>query len=487
MEIDNLTAAEERVRRAFPRGEFVDFREAADEDPADAAGWGPERTVRAGVLRALLLDGAREDGEIPSLSVAGARITGRLDLQYATIDHPVRLRHCHFEEAPRCYAARLRELNLSESVLPGLVAHAVHVDGVVRLTRARCHGTLRLGGARITGSLYLEGAEVAAPGAEEPVLQLNQAVLGADLWAPGLRTQGQIRLNGASVAGSLNLNEARLGNPGHAALDAETLTVEGDMLVRDAEVRGWTGLRGARIAGRLDLSYTRLAHPGGTALRAGSSTIGELWLRKAPPMEGALNLRRAQLDVLLLEPASVPRTVLLGDLTYTSLVPHEPAERRLPMLRRERDGYVPHAYEQLTAAYRRVGDDHAARLVQLAKQRRHRHTLPWYGRLWGLVQDITVGYGFRPLRAAGWLLSLLALGSLAFALHPPRPLKAGEAPPFHPVFYTLDLLLPVISFGQDSAFAPRGGYQVLAYVLVLTGWILATTVIAGVTRTVSRQ
>jgi hypothetical protein len=285
----------------------------------------------------------------------------------------------------------------------------------------------------------------------------------------------------------LNLNEARLGNPGHAALDAETLTVEGDMLVRDAEVHGWTGLRGARIAGRLDLSYTRLAYPGGTALRAASSTIGELWLRKAPPMEGALNLRRAQLDVLLLEPESVPETVLLGDLTYTSLVPHEPAERRLPMLRRERDGYVPHTYEQLTAAYRRIGDDHAARLVQLAKQRRHRHTLPWYGRLWGLVQDVAVGYGFRPLRAAGWLLSLLALGSLAFALHPPRPLKAGEAPPFHPVFYTLDLLLPVISFGQDSAFAPRGGYQVLAYVLVLTGWILATTVIAGVTRTVSRQ
>ncbi|MEV6805008.1 membrane-associated oxidoreductase [Streptomyces sp. NPDC051132] len=487
METDELTAAEERVWRAFPRGESVDFRRSPDDDPADAERWGPERTVRARVLRALLLDGPRQDGEIPSLSLAGARITGRLDLQYATIDHPVRLRHCRFDEAPRCYAARLRELNLSESVLPGLVAHAVHVDGVVRMTRTRCLGVLRLGGARISGSLYLESAEVGAPGAEEPVLQLNQAALGADLWAPGLRTHGQIRLNGATVAGSLNLGEARLSHPGHAALDAETLAVAGDMLVRHAEVRGWMGLRGARIAGRLDLSYTLLAHPGGSALRAGSAAIGELWLRKAPPMEGALSLRRAQLDVLLLEPESAPEEVLLGGLTYTSLVPHEPAERRLPLLERERDGYVPDAYAQLTAAYRRVGDDHAARLVQLAGQRRHRHTLPWYGRVWGLLQDVTVGYGFRPLRAAGWLLSLLALGSLAFAAHPPRPLKPDEAPPFHPVFYTLDLLLPVLSFGQDSAFAPRGGYQMLAYVLVLTGWILATTVIAGVTRTVSRQ
>ncbi|WP_030751656.1 hypothetical protein [Streptomyces sp. NRRL S-31] len=486
MEINDLTAAEERVWRAFPRGESVDFREGPDDDPAEGGGWGAERTVRAEVLRALLLDGPRQDGEIASLSLAGARITGLLDLQYATVDHPVRLRHCHFDEAPRCYAARLRELNLSESVLPGLIAHAVHVDGVVRMTRTRCLGTVRLSGARITGSLYLEGARVTAPGANDPVLQLNQAVLGADLRAPGLRAQGQIRLNGATVAGSCVLNETRLSHPGHAALDAETFSVGGDMLVRNAEVHGWLGLRGARVAGRLDLSYTLLSYPGGSALRAASSTIGELWLRKSPPMEGALNLRRAQLDVLFLEPESVPGEVLLGELTYTSLVPHEPAERRLPMLARERDGHVPHAYEQLTAAYRRVGDDHAARLVQLAKQRRHRRTLPWYGRVWGLVQDVTVGYGFRPLRAAGWLLSLLAVGSAAFALHHPQPLKAGEAPPFHPVFYTLDLLLPVISFGQDSAFAPHGGYQVLAYVLVLTGWILATTVIAGVTRTVSR-
>lgn len=114
-------------------------------------------------------------------------------------------------------------------------------------------------------------------------------------------------------------------------------------------------------------------------------------------------------------------------------------------------------------------------------------TLPWYGRLWGHLQDIAVGYGFRPLRAGGWLLSLLAVGSVVYGLHHPPPLKPQEAPGFNPVFYTLDLLLPVISFGQESAFSPQGGYQTLSYVLVITGWILATTVITGLTRTVSRQ
>lgn len=48
-------------------------------------------------------------------------------------------------------------------------------------------------------------------------------------------------------------------------------------------------------------------------------------------------------------------------------------------------------------------------------------------------------------------------------------------------------MLPVISFGQEAAFAPAGWYQALSYGLVLTGWILATTVVTGITRAVSRQ
>ncbi|MFD5583006.1 membrane-associated oxidoreductase [Streptomyces sp. NPDC127063] len=485
MEINDLTPAEERVWRAFPRGENVDFRDTPDEDAATGGDWGEERTLRASVLRALLVSAPAEDGEISALRITGARITGPLDLTYAVLDRPVRMSHCHFDGHLEFYGTRLPRLNLRGSVLPGLRLASARVDGSVQLSGCRA-GRLMLAGTEIGGAVFLERAELGAED-DAPVLQLNQTAIGDDLWAPGLRTRGEIRATGASVAGSVNLNESRLTHPGRTALDAETLTVEGDVQIRHAEVRGGVGLRGARIAGRLDLSYTLLSHPGGTALQASSCSLGELWLRRGPAVEGTLNLRRSQLEALFVDPEVVPDSVHLSDLTYAALAPHIPAEHRLPMLERDRDGYVPHAYEQLTAAYRRIGDDHAVRLVQLAKQRRHRRTLPWYGRMWGLVQDVTVGYGFRPLRAAVWLLSLLAIGSAAFALHHPQPLKAGEAPPFNPVFYTLDLLLPVLSFGQESAYAPRGGYQALAYALVLTGWILASTVIAGVTRTVSRQ
>jgi hypothetical protein len=490
---NDLTPAETRMWRAFPRGESVDFRAAA----------GAERTIRASVLRTLLLKAPQEEGEVAALKIAGARITGVLDLRYAVIDAAIRLSRCHFDGVPNLYGAQLRQLNLSDSVLPGLTSATLRVDGVLRMTDCRVRGPVRLGGARISGAVFMERAEFTAPDDPasddpasddpEPVLQLNHASVGNDLWAPAMRAHGQVRLSGASVAGQINIEGAEFDRPAGTALDAQNLTVGADVRGRSVRARGRVELRGSRISGQLDLLHARLSHPGGTALRASSCVIGELWLRGGDRIEGALNLRRSHIEILTLEPEMLPDQVRISNLTYTALTPHEPAGRRLPMLERDdrdgRDGdrYEPYSYEQLTAAYRRVGDDDAARLVQLAKQRRRRTTLTWYGRLWGYVQDAAVGYGFRPLRAGLWLLSLMAIGSIAYGLDHPRPVKADEAPDFNPVFYTLDLLLPVITFGQEPAFAPVGWHQWLSYALIITGWILATTIVAGVSRTVSRQ
>ncbi|MES5818236.1 membrane-associated oxidoreductase [Streptomyces sp. RG80] len=487
MEITDLTPAETRVREAFPRGEAVDFRERDDEDAVAGADWGPERTVRAAVLKTLLLDGPQEPGKVAALRLAGARITGALDLIYATVEHAARLSHCYFDEALDLYSSRLRQLNLSSSVFPSLTLGSSRIDAALRLTRCRSRGPVKLGGTQIAGAVFLDHADIDAPSAAIPALQLNQSSIGHDFWAPHLCVHGETRLSGAVIAGKVNLESAEFHHPGAIALSAESLDANADVHARGLRARGRIEMRGARIAGRLDLSGSRLSNPGGTALRASSSTIGELWLYGSAPIEGILNLRRSHIDVLSFEPEVLPGEVCLGNLTYTTLNPHHPAERRLPMLANDHDGYVPHAYEQLTAAYRLAGDDRAARVVQLAKLRRHRRTLPWYARIWGHLQEATVGYGFRPTLAGVWLLSLLAVGSTAYALHEPPPLKASEHPGFNPVFYTLDLLLPVISFGQEGAFAPRGWYQGLAYALTVAGWILATTVFAGITRTVSRQ
>ncbi|MFF4346565.1 hypothetical protein [Streptomyces sp. NPDC001530] len=237
MEITDLTPAERRVWEAFPRGEGVDLREGTD-DPAAGASWGPERTVRAEVLRALLIDGPDHDGEIAGLKLTGARITGQLHLMYGTVGHAVRLRSCSFEQAPNLYGAQIRALVLSDSVLPGLTAGTLRVDGVLRLSCCRITGPVRLQGARLSGAFFVNGAELGrAPDApdtpgtpdheasEEPVLQLNHAEIGTDVWAVGLVAHGQVRLNGATVGGQVNLNDTELHvPPGETALHAETLS-----------------------------------------------------------------------------------------------------------------------------------------------------------------------------------------------------------------------------------------------------------------------
>ncbi|MGW7078383.1 membrane-associated oxidoreductase [Streptomyces sp. NPDC054866] len=499
MEITDLTPAERRVWQAFPLGGGVDFRESPDDDPAAGGSWGPERTVRGEVLRALLLDGPTRDGEITGMKLTGARVTGRLDLRYGTVEHAVRLRSCRFDQTPNLYGAQVRTLDLSDSVLPGLRVGNLRVELDLRITCCRITGPVRLAGAQITGAFFANGAELGTPHPPDPepapdpapaaeaVLQLNHAVIGTDVWAPGLVAHGQIRLNGATVGGQVNLDDAELNAPGEVALHAETLTVGTDLRAMRLRADGQLNLSGARIPRHVNLAYARLSRPGATALRASSCVIGELWLREAAPIEGAVNLRRSQLDLLHVPPEVWPGQVKLDGLAYQRLAPHLPAEQRLPVLEREAGGYLPQSYEQLAAAYRTVGDEAAARTVQLAKLRRHRRTLPPYARIWGHLQDVTVGYGFRPMRAAGWLLVLLLTGTLAFALHHPPALKADEAPDFNPVFYTLDLLIPIIGFGQEAAFAPEGWYQWLSYLLVATGWVLVTTVAAGITRSLSRQ
>jgi hypothetical protein len=50
----------------------------------------------------------------------------------------------------------------------------------------------------------------------------------------------------------------------------------------------------------------------------------------------------------------------------------------------------------------------------------------------------------------------------------------------------MDLLLPLVDFGEEPAFVPRGGEAWLAYGLTCAGWILATTVATGLTRILRR-
>ncbi|KUO16014.1 hypothetical protein [Streptomyces dysideae] len=87
-----------------------------------------------------------------------------------------------------------------------------------------------------------------------------------------------------------------------------------------------------------------------------------------------------------------------------------------------------------------------------------------------LLQDATVGYGYRPLRAAWLLLCLLATGTALFTALPPTAVGDGKPPPFQPAIYTLDLLLPLVDLGQERSYGPTGIMQWSTVALIGMGW-----------------
>ncbi|MFB9206717.1 hypothetical protein ACFFV7_36370 [Nonomuraea spiralis] len=660
MIIEDLSEPEAALWEAFPTARPVDL---------------PGTPVRAAIIARMLL-GARERlaGQTPGMHLSGARITGRLDLSYAEVQHPLILIGCEFEEAPVFTGARTGLVDLAASRAPGLQAVDAVIGGALRLEGCEMAGPIELAGAHVSGTLNLSGATIHAPQAvhadgliaDRDLLCAN-AVIDGELRVVGARIGGTMTLDGARVGrsggfsltaegvvidgglscargfrswGELSVQDARIGrrcvfsgaqlsNPDGIALNAERLGVEGGLRIDDGfSAEGEVLLRGARVAGSLRFAQARLTNPGGRALNAPLMEIGSglrltpgfvangelfldstqvrgsvnldggtlsnpgatalslrrlgvtgrlscgegfradgeivlidariegslefhgaalsnpggrvlsLWevtagggidccegfaatgdvsirnsriaatlclaettidgdlhlrgveaasLKIGPQTEllRAVDLRHSRVGVLDDDPSRWPAHVLMNGFTYDGLEAPLPVRERLDWLAKE--AYQPQPYEQLAAVYRRQGHDEAARDVLLAKQRRRRSGQRLGARLWGHVQDWTVGYGYRPFRAALWLAALLLVGTVVFTAHQPPAFKPGEAPPFNAFLYTLDLLLPIISFGQESSFGPRGAQQWLAAALITAGWILATTILAGLTRALSRQ
>jgi hypothetical protein len=592
--VNDLTSAERLVWEAFPEGREVDFQtgDPVEDDPSRGADWGPERVVRAEVVRALLLDARKPvPGHISAVRVVGVRVAGPLDLDNADFRSPLRFADCLFTDEIRLFGTKSRRINLLRSHFPGMSASGAVVDGSMRMTGCRVSGRIQMVGTRIAGALMLEGAHLSNPGDE--ALTASRLRVDDDLLMnDGFTAEGRIVLRGATIGGDVLLQDAELSAPGGRALHASRIRIGGDLMCDRLQARGEVGFPGAEIAGLARFVGATLINPGMRALYGYQARVGadlqcshgfrsdgevhikgiriagradfdgavvtatdggaieaanadvtghvyctgltavgavrfsgariggilsfqgadisagrgvpaggsrsqialtlnhlradELKLRTARPPAGRVVLSHAVVDMLSDSPETWPDEIHLNGFTYDKLDDPGRVEQRITWLGRNSDGYLPQPYEQLASVYRRMGHDGDARRVLLAKQLARRRTLSRIPRIWGVVQETTVGYGYRPERAVGWLALLLAVGTTVFGLHHPSANGTTPGTPFNPLIYSLDLLLPVINFGQSKAFTAVGGYQWPAYLLTAAGWILSATIAAGLARAVNR-
>ena len=387
----------------------------------------------------------------------GAHLAANLTIEGGTFDNPGGV-----------------AVNLERAVIG-----SVHGDDLT------CHGQLSMMGARVSGDVSMTRAVLEA-GEGSTALNVERAQVDGTLILQEVKALGEVSLRSIRVGERLLLQRAELRNPAHTACRLSRAQVTSDMFCQGLTVTGRLRLAGAVIGGSLYLQHAVLANEDGIALDAENLQARELVLRPAVPVDGEVDLRNAVIGVLRDDPATWPGRMRLDGLTYQALEPLLPAGRRLQWLARDPDGHPPQPYEQLAAYYAGLGQPSQGRTVLYARERLQRQGKSVAARTWGLLQDVTVGYGYRPRRALAWIGFLLATGSVVFSLAPPPALQAGTAPHFNGIIYTLDLMLPVVNLGQKYAFNPGGAEQWLSYFLIAAGWTLATTVAAGAARVLQR-
>ena len=535
-----LTTAEWAMWQAFRNGTSQDLRvgDLAVDDPNGTHPWGPGRTVRARIISLLLLHGPPPLlGRVAALHLSGALITGRLDLAGGTVHPYFELRHCRFEEEVLLSECRMNTGRLIGCRIPRIEAARASTDGDLHLPRCSVPGGIRLTDATIGTDLMLNEVTVQG-GRRGRAIAADGLTVGQDLQASLLLVNGEVSLRGARIGGSLFMYGCELRNRrGPYALHAPQMQV-----ARFAHFAAF-GPSGARhmlnstpptgtrypLTGRANAP--RVASPpdptdpldpplqhfhctGGVKLDDGkfgdSLVLDRARLRLDRGQE--LSLRRVQTPELCFTPERINhgRVVLSGatvgnlvdradswpehqglwmaGFTYEHLIPLGPfpLEERLRWVATATPEYSAEPYEQLATVLRNSGEDAEARRVLLAKHRRRRETLPLAGKLWGYLQDWTVAYGYKPGLAAVWMAVLWASGALYFGHNRPEA-RNDEGPHWDAALYSLDLLLPVVNLGHDAAWRPEGHFQWVAALLVLAGWILATTVAAGTTRLLRRQ
>ena len=146
---EELTEHERAVWVAIGTGALVELPlgAPASDDPATGESWGADRQVRAQLLYELLTGGnGPKDARSRALRMAGARITGTLDLEAAIIVCPLSLRRYFFDEPIKLREAQAPTMRLPDCHAPGLDGELFQTSGNLELDRFAALGTVKTNG-----------------------------------------------------------------------------------------------------------------------------------------------------------------------------------------------------------------------------------------------------------------------------------------------------------------------------------------------------
>ena len=246
---------------AAATGELTD-RGKGPFELAQMEEWGKTRTVRAEVLRGLLVENCWPVAA-KGVRLRGVGISGPLDLKGAKLRCSLCLDSCYLDgPAPDLGFASVSLLEMKGCHLDGLAAESLVVSADFDMSASTCTGSIQLDGAAIAGQLNCCGAILKGRDENGNALTAEGLKVGADLILREVTTDtGAIQLIGADITGQLNCSGARLiSSEGDGdALIADTIKVGGGVFLgEEFTARGGISLRATDITGPLDCSTAKL-------------------------------------------------------------------------------------------------------------------------------------------------------------------------------------------------------------------------------------
>ncbi|MDB4019990.1 hypothetical protein N9491_05185 [Planktomarina temperata] len=376
-----------------------------------------DNTIRAGLIRALLLGSGDCTPPARGLWIRGAWITEELYLAGEVLPVPLGLAHCTLEEDVLLMDCTLPALYLTGTHLPKLDAHRLHCNGPLYLRdRFQATGLVDLTGAEITGQLDCNDGKFLAKGM---ALNCNDISVGADVFLrTGFEAQGQVNLRGAKIAGQLACDGGKFLAE-RTALNCNAVTVGADVFLRGKfEARGAIDLIAAEIARDLEISGATLT----TGLHAQRMRVGAVFFwRDVKGHEVKVHLIHAKVGTLIdtRESWQSVKTLRLSSFRYNWIESDMDVQERLDWLAKHDAAarrFTPQPYVQLANVLRRqgfVGD--AARVWERRedKQRRQEYL---DGRAAHKKSRDHLNGDLRPAAASVWADGKYVLNVLKFAV-----------------------------------------------------------------------
>jgi hypothetical protein len=507
-------------------------------DPANASQWGPQREIRASLIRWMSVDpDAIKQIDPKGIRVLGGKIVGSLDLSQVHVPFAITLRNCAIPEAIELASAEIPALSLQGSYTGSIHAASVNVSHVLLLDEVHSTGIVNLVGATI-GLLSANGGHfkyAAEPGdvfATRTVLDLTDATIKGSVYLnDGFEADGGVTLNGARIGANLSCLSGHFFNPANVAIDAIGTEIAGYVYLMSAESAGVSLQRGgpAKVNGSLRFRATRTSGvivwqtvfsgsadtPHGFFAPELSAPVAFFWIDVTLESGAKLDLTGASIGYLADQERSwpAPGNLVIDGLTYSAFQPGfapVDADTRLKWLALQ-PNYHPQPYRQLAKVLREMGDEKGAVKVLVAEGDARYHQMGLPGRLLGTFLKYTIGYGHRPLLALLWSLGVVLLGSVVVMTGkragvmrltwpettPPPPTEAVAG--LHPMLYSLDVFLPFVNLHQEHYWWPdeaasgqcnlaglefRVDGWLLRYYLwlqIIAGWLLSAIFVAGVT------